>query len=132
MALGCFRGTLRPRLSDEDPSSKIPAIKRSVEQNDLLAAQVLVKDLDSDDPAVRFYAIEGLRRLTGETHGYNYYEDETQRRPAVEKWKRWLADESMGVSSSEPLPAPTTQSATPPATQPTTAPTTPPANSPAK
>lgn len=59
----------------------------------------MVKDLDSDDPAVRFYAIGGLKRLTGQTFGYHYYEDEQQRRPALEKWKAWLQGWQAGQSA---------------------------------
>lgn len=78
------------KLTNPDPSGKIPAIKRAVRQGDKSAASQLIKDLESDDPAVRFYAIEGLRRLTGEDFGYRYYDDEQAREPAVQQWKQWL------------------------------------------
>lgn len=78
-------------LTDSDPASKIPAIKQKVRQKDLKSAEQLIKDLESDDPAVRFYAIEGLRRLTGETYGYHYYESDDERKPATLKWQEWLA-----------------------------------------
>jgi hypothetical protein len=77
-------------ITNPDPASKIPAIVSSVEEKDLSAVQQLVADLESDDPAVRFYAIGGLKRLTGETFGYQYFVDEDQRAAAVEKWKAWL------------------------------------------
>ena len=77
-------------ITDPDPASKIPAIKQKVREKDLTSAQQMVKDLESDDSAVRFYAIEGLRRLTGETFGYHYYESEEQRKPAIDQWKQWL------------------------------------------
>jgi hypothetical protein len=77
-------------VANPDPSAKIPAIEQSVASKDLSAVPQMVKDLDSDDPAVRFYAIGGLRRLTGQNFGYQYYNDEDQRRPALEKWKVWL------------------------------------------
>jgi hypothetical protein len=80
----------KPTLTDPDPSLKIPAIKLSVQNKDNSAAAQLVKDLNSDDPAVRFYAIEGLRKLTGEDFGYRYYDDTDAREPAVERWKAWL------------------------------------------
>ncbi len=78
-------------VSNPDPSVKIPAIKAAVEANSLTAVRQLVKDLDSDDPAVRFYAIQGLQRLTGETFGYTFYADEAGRAEAVDKWNAWLA-----------------------------------------
>ena len=81
-----------PRLiSNPDPSGKIPAYKIAVENKDLSHAKQMVDDLESDDPAVRFYAIEGLQRLTGETFGYEFYLDEEQRKPSLGRWKQWLA-----------------------------------------
>ena len=97
-ASGClFGGGREPaRLTSENPGSKIPAIKKAsadgpAAPKQTRTAQQLVKSLESDDPAVRFYAIRGLQNLTGETFGYVWYADEVgERRPAVEKWKRWL------------------------------------------
>jgi hypothetical protein len=90
-AAGCTapRGPLV--VTDPDPSVKIPAIKNAVRKRDRAAARQLVADLDSDDPAVRFYAINGLQRMTGERFGYDYYADEEQRQPAVQRWREWLA-----------------------------------------
>ena len=90
---GCGPGPQKA-ITNPDPSGKIPAMKEAVRVHDLRAAPQLVKDLESDDGAVRFYAIESLRRLTDETFGYVYYQDEEQREPAVKKWKEWLARQS--------------------------------------
>lgn len=79
-------------LMDEDVSFKAPAIKDAVEARKTKAVPQLVKDLDDDDAAVRFYAIEGLRRLTGETFGYHYFDDTPSRAAAVSKWNAWLAE----------------------------------------
>lgn len=85
------------RVSDEDPGDKIPAIKAAVQNGDRRAVPQLIKDLESDDPAVRFYAIDGLKSLTGQTFGYRYYDDDPQRKPAVKRWKQWLAEQKMEV-----------------------------------
>jgi len=69
---------------------KIPAIKVAVAHKDLSTVRQMVKDLESDDAAVRFYAINGLRRLTGENFGYLYYEEATERKPATKRWQAWL------------------------------------------
>jgi hypothetical protein len=90
---GCFGGGGRGPavLSSNDPGSKIPAIKKaSDDPRDSETARQLVKSLESDDPAVRFYAIRGLQTLTGETFGYVWYVDEPDRRTAMDQWKRWL------------------------------------------
>ncbi|WP_428940530.1 hypothetical protein [Fontivita pretiosa] len=78
-------------VTNPDPAAKIPAIKASVQTNDTSVVRQLIKDLESDDPAVRFYAIQGLERLTGQTFGYQYYADEQNRAAAVQRWKAWLA-----------------------------------------
>ncbi len=91
---GCFsapRGT--PDVTSVDPSLKIQGIAKAVDQKDRSKAQQMVKDLDNDDAAVRFYAIEGLERLTGETFGYRYYDDEDQRKPAVKRWQDWMREQ---------------------------------------
>lgn len=80
-------------LLGRSPPQRIPAIKSAVEEHDLAnSAAPLVKSLESDDPAERFYAIEALKRLTNEDLGYIYYDDESARRPALGRWKDWLKD----------------------------------------
>ncbi len=78
-------------LVDEDPAFKVPAIKEAVAEKERKAVPQLVTDLNDDDSAVRFFAIEGLRRLTGQTFGYHYYDDAPTRAPAIERWRAWLA-----------------------------------------
>jgi hypothetical protein len=78
-------------LSDEDVAYKVPAIKDAVRSDQRTAIPLLVKDLDDDDAAVRFFASEALRRLTGQTFGYHYYDDAPARLPAVTRWQDWLA-----------------------------------------
>ena len=87
---GCSSGFGPRKVSNPDPAAKIPAIEASVAAKDYSSVAQLVKDLNSDDPAVRFYSINGLQRLTHENFGYHYYDDEDQRAPAIEKWKLWL------------------------------------------
>ena len=89
-SLGCGRGRINPRITSDDPSEKIPGIVVAVKNKDLPKARQMVEDLASDDAAVRMFAIGGLRRLTGETFGYNYYDDEDGREPALKKWQEWL------------------------------------------
>lgn len=95
LCTGCGGGGMGEGVSlvSRNPARKIPAIKSAVEQQDLArSAAPLVKALESSDPAERFYAIEGLERLTGETHGYVYYEGEASRVAAVMRWRQWLEE----------------------------------------
>jgi hypothetical protein len=89
MTCACFAPDGPKVVTSPDPSLKIPAIKTSAEKKDFSAVKQLIKDLESDDPAVRFYSISALERLTGQTFGYQYFVEDEKRTPAVEKWKAW-------------------------------------------
>jgi hypothetical protein len=91
---GCQEPTGPRTVANADPAVKIPAIKQAVADKDQREVAAMVKSLESDDPAVRLYAIEGLQRLTGQDFGYLFYAGEEERAPAVEKWKQWLEDQA--------------------------------------
>jgi hypothetical protein len=74
-----------------DPLNSIPAIQEAARKKDRKAIPELVKQLDNDDPAIRFYAISALQDITGQTFGYHYFDDKPRRKPAVEKWAEWAA-----------------------------------------
>jgi hypothetical protein len=100
--IGCIPAPRPPRVvTDPDPSVKIPAIKSAVESENLNVVRQLVKDLESDDPAVRLYAIEGLRKLTGEAFGYHYYDDADERKPALARWQAWLSGWEAGSGQTQ-------------------------------
>lgn len=80
------------RIGATDPAADIPAMQDAARAHDLAAVPALVDQLDSDDPAIRFYAIQSLRELTGNTFDYRYYDDAERRRPAVARWRRWLRE----------------------------------------
>jgi hypothetical protein len=91
VAAGCQAPRPEPNIVDPDPSVSIPGIKEAGDRRDRSAAPELVEALGSDDPAIRFFAIGALQEIAGgETFGYEYYHDEEQRKPAVEKWRAWL------------------------------------------
>lgn len=91
---GCFTVPAPKRdIGSKELTAKIPAIKAKARQKDSQAIAQLVEDLDSEDSAVRFYAIHALRDLTEEDFGYKYYDDELERRPALEKWRDWLGEQ---------------------------------------
>jgi hypothetical protein len=88
IACGCFSPGKKD-VHDPDPSLKLPAVKTAVEKKDYSVLKQLVKDLESDDPAVRFMAIEGLKKLAGQDFGYQYFADEEKRALPVERWNAW-------------------------------------------
>lgn len=92
-ALLCGCGSSVPAdIRASDPTVRIPAIEQAARRRDIGSERQMVRDLASEDSAVRFYAIQGLYRLTGNTLGYHYYDDEAARAAAIEKWKNWLHD----------------------------------------
>jgi len=90
-----------PRADITSPiaSEKIPGMVQAARRGDLTHADVLVCDLESDDPAVRLYAIQTLHRLTGETYGYRYYDEAGARSAAVGRWRAWLAERGASTRS---------------------------------
>jgi hypothetical protein len=94
----------RPPLvvTDPDPSVKIPAYKKAVRKHDKAAVRQLVKDLDNDDPAVRLYAIHALHEMTGETFAYRYFDSDERRKPAVQKWQKWLEEGEQAAGEKSP------------------------------
>lgn len=85
---GCS-GYAGPRsIVNPDPAVKIPAMRKAVDAKDTSVIPQLIKDLDSGDPAIRFYAIESLQRLTGQSHGYDWTQDDRHARaPAIARWR---------------------------------------------
>lgn len=94
LAGGCAnRGSLASRFAPD----RARAIVLHAERGDAQAVHTLVDLLEDDDQAVRLYAILALQRLTGETHGYRYYEAETERAKAVMAWRQALRDGTVRV-----------------------------------
>jgi hypothetical protein len=83
-----------PSITSNDADCLIPAIKAGVAANDRHIIPYLVNDLSSDDGAIRLYAIEGLHRMTGQDMGFVYYADDDDRKPAFERWQKWLSEQT--------------------------------------
>ncbi|HEX8522710.1 MAG TPA: hypothetical protein VF669_10675 [Tepidisphaeraceae bacterium] len=97
---GCS-GYSGPRgLESDDASQLIPAMKRAADEKNTRAVPVLIKALNNDDPAVRFYAIQGLERLTGQTLGYQYFLEADERKEAVARWEGWLKEQGVTTRKS--------------------------------
>ena len=98
LALMAAAGCVHPRgpvvVTDPDPSVKIPATAKAVRTHDLSAVPQLIKDLQSDDPAVRLYAAHALEQLTGQNMGYRYYAPDDDRVAAVARWQQWYDQQS--------------------------------------
>ena len=97
--LACSAPRPAPNIADADPTVKIAGIKQAVARKDRAALPALVEQLDSDDPAVRLFALEALERFAGERFGYEYYFDEQQRKPSLAKWQEWLRQQQQAPTS---------------------------------
>jgi hypothetical protein len=98
---GCSEPTGPRVVANPDVAVKVPAIKEAVLERDRSEIPAMIDELNSDDPAVRLYAIEGLRRLTNETFGYRYYDDEERRKTAIHRWRAWSRQQTELVKKPE-------------------------------
>jgi hypothetical protein len=77
-------------LDDPNPTIRIMAVKWAGDNKVQSAVPRLVELLQDEDESVRFYAIEGLRRITGTDNGYDYKAGPQRRAEAVERWRQYL------------------------------------------
>lgn len=91
---GCGDSFNRPLglsdLEDPSPTIRIMAIKWAGDNKVKEALPQLVDSLQDEDPSVRFYAIEGLRRITGTDNGYDYKAPSNERAASIERWREFL------------------------------------------
>ena len=90
VGLGCQAPRGPVSITSDDPDLKIQAIQRDVVKKNKADIPKMVQELSSEDAALRFYAIQALRRLTNDDFGYRFYEDEDQRQLAIGRWQSWL------------------------------------------
>jgi hypothetical protein len=98
---GCTAPRPAPNIADADPTVKIAGIKQAVARMDRAALPALVEQLDSDDPAVRLFALGALERFAGQRFGYEYYFDEEQRKPSLARWREWLQGQMEAPATQE-------------------------------
>ena len=84
--VGCAPAMSEGGFESPHPAAKLYAIQRAGERRDADAIPELIHQLNSDDPAVRMYAIVALEKITGERRGYSPYAPPAQRDRAVERW----------------------------------------------
>jgi len=82
---GCG-GPQQTGFNAPEPGAKLAAIIEAGRKKDRSAIPHLIEQLESDDQAVRMYAILALERITGTRKGYVYYAPPAERRRAVRRW----------------------------------------------
>lgn len=74
-------------------------MQNAAEDDDQTSIPKLIRSLESDDPAVRFFAIGSLERVTGQRLGYDPFGDEPERTVAVERWHAWYESSGKDVTA---------------------------------
>lgn len=95
--VGCVPKSVERPLTDRDPIFVIPAAVEAGKDSDPQQLSELVDLLDSTDAAIRLSAVEALRHRTGKKFGYQFYDDEDERRDAVEQWRTYV--DSLGPAN---------------------------------
>lgn len=88
---GCHRHE-RAEFGDDDPATRISAIRTVAAKRDAAQLPELIKSLYSDDGAERFLAIRTLEAITGQTLGYDHAASPGVRRAAADRWADWYHD----------------------------------------
>ncbi|MBK8916038.1 MAG: HEAT repeat domain-containing protein [Phycisphaerales bacterium] len=89
---GCLPSGSSPKLNSPNARERAVAGVALANSGDRAAVHRLVPLLEDGDSAVRMMAILSLERLTGETLGYRYFDAETRRSEAVERWRAALRE----------------------------------------
>ncbi len=99
--LGCSSTTEGPTgdlavdLLHRDPRIRVRATKTAVEQNRRDLVPALLDNLSERDGAVRWFSAIALRKLSGQTFGFEASESPAQRRAAIERWRTWARAEGL-------------------------------------
>lgn len=96
-------------LTSDDPAVCIRAIKVAGDRRDRAVLPLLVRQLENEDEAVRFYAILALEKTTGTRLGYDYAKPAAERARAVKRWQNYVR--SAPEPMSQPVGIPTTEQA---------------------
>ncbi len=86
-------------MNSPDPGQRIHAIVEAGEQGRQEAVPLLVDRLEDEDIAVRFFAIQSLEKITGETKGYRYYDPPGLQARAVRRWRSWVEARAVVATS---------------------------------
>lgn len=87
-ASGCAsQAAQRQKLRSANPLDRARAAVAAAGSHDPIAIQSLVDLLEDSDDVIRMYGIIALRRICGETLGYEYHAPEADRTAAVQRWR---------------------------------------------
>jgi len=90
-------------FQDEDPKTRIAAIRGAGQDKLESALPYLVDRLTDSEAEVRMFAIIALQEITGLTHDYHHYGGAAARREAVERWRKWLVSKRGESAETRPV-----------------------------
>lgn len=96
---GCSQPKVEADIESDVPQERLMGLAASMRANDRSAAREYVEMLESQDPAVRMFAIGALERMTGETKGYDFAAPERDRAEAVGAWAAWVESGASATAS---------------------------------
>lgn len=85
--------TIPTGLDSPDPNERI----RSILASGPADIPGLINQLDSADPAARFLARAKLVEQSGDDLGYDYRDPAWKRQEAIDRWRRWAADQGHSI-----------------------------------
>jgi len=86
LPVGCGPSAEEGGFHSSSPAAKLHAIHQAGRDGDQQAVPLLIEQLNSDDPAVRMYAINALNRVTGRRLQYNPYGTHAERAEGIRRW----------------------------------------------
>lgn len=106
---GCSDPESAVGLSESDPGARFRAIRQAQAERDRSAVPDLIRLLESDDPAERFFASAALKDITGRDFGYDPTATRPDRATAARRWAEWYAHSDAGRANtrSEGIPGST-------------------------
>lgn len=81
------------------------AVAKAAREDDRASIPNLILELESTDPAQRMLAIGALERLTGQTHGFEYWAPRPVRDEAIARWKAWWQSQGQSPPPSSGHPS---------------------------
>ena len=78
------------KFQGEDPRVRIAAAVEASDTKNPRAVPYLVDRLEDPEADVRFFSFLALKKITGKTMDWRYYDPPAARGEAVERWRQWL------------------------------------------
>ena len=93
--MGCAPSATDGGFSNPAPGARVYAIEDAIKFNRREQIPEIVECLCSDDDLLRFLAIGGLQRMTGQDLGYKFDDQEPLRLVAYRRWRQWTIDQHL-------------------------------------